>query len=420
LGLVLIGIVLAAGDGKRLRPLTETKPKVLMPVAGKPVIYYPLDVLSRLGIEEVYVVVSYMKDVVIENVKEITDELSINVKFIDQGNALGTGHAVKKVVENVLDDAVIIYGDLYLNSSTVSNALKKAVEKRFNVVVGVVVSNISKYGKLVVDGEKVLEIVEKPSENGTGVANAGIYFVKSKVLELVNELRKSPRGEYELTDIISIARSKGEEFKYVSISLSDWQDIGYPWDLLKANKIALEKLALRKVMGDVSPYATIKGHVYIDEEATIKGATYIEGPVYIGKEAVIGPNSYIRPYTTILSKVHIGFSVEVKESIVMENTHAEHLTYIGDSIIAENVNLGAGTKIANLRFDNQTVKMMIEGKRVDSERVKLGAVIGGYAKTGINVSIMPGVKIGSYSIIYPGVTVYRDVPSKTIVKTNWI
>ncbi|MEM0026443.1 MAG: sugar phosphate nucleotidyltransferase [Ignisphaera sp.] len=417
---ILIGIVLAAGEGRRLRPLTETRPKALIPVAGKPVIYYPLDLLARLGIKEVYVVVSYMKELVVKSVKSIANELSIDVKFVDQENTLGTGHAVKKVADKVLDDAVIIYGDLYINPVSVSNSMKLSIEKKVNTLVGVRVSNISKYGKLVVEGDKVLGIAEKPAEGGEGLANAGIYFVRSNILELVNDLKTSPRGEYELTDIVSIARDRGEEFKYIMIDSSDWQDIGYPWDLLKANRLALEKLSEKKVLGDVSAHSTIKGYVYIGEGATIKGCTYIEGPAYIGDEATIGPNAYIRPYTTILNKSHIGFSTEVKESIVMEGTHAAHLTYIGDSIIAENVNLGAGTKLANLRFDEKTVKMIIEGTAIDSERRKLGAVIGGHVKTGINVSIMPGVKIGSYSIIYPGVTVYRDVPPKTVVRKDWI
>ena len=103
----------------------------------------------------------------------------------------------------------------------------------------------------------------------------------------------------------------------------------------------------------------------------------------------------------------------------MEHVHASHLSYIGDSVVGEHTNLGAGTVLANLRFDNKNVKVIVEGKRIDTGRRKLGALIGGYVKTGVNVSIMPGVKIGSYSVIYPGVTVYRDVPPRTVVKDIW-
>jgi bifunctional UDP-N-acetylglucosamine pyrophosphorylase/glucosamine-1-phosphate N-acetyltransferase len=416
----LLGIVLAAGIGKRLRPLTETKPKVLMPVAGKPVIYYPLKMLSLLNVNEVYIVVSYMKEAVEDCAKKLANELSLNVHFITQEKELGTAHAVKTVIEKVLDYAIVAYGDLYINPEHVANMLKPVIEKKRNVITAVEVSNISKYGKLMVSEDRVLKIVEKPFEGGKGLANAGIYAIKDSTLKLVEEIKSSIRGEYELTDLIEIANSRGEGFNYIVIGSEEWQDIGYPWDLLSANKMALKNLSQKIVLGDVDPHATVKGAVYVDEGAVVKGCTYIEGPAYISHDAVIGPNAYIRPYTVIMPKAHIGFSVEVKESIVMENTHAAHLTYIGDSIVAENVNLGAGTMLANLRFDEAIVKVYVEGRKVESGRRKLGAIIGGYVKTGVNVSIMPGVKIGSHSIIYPGVTVYRDVPSKTIVTKDWL
>lgn len=417
---LMIGILLAGGRGRRLAPLTETKPKVLLPIVGKPVVYRPLSLLKRLGVSKVVVVVHYMKDMVVDYIKRISNELYIDVDFVDQGSELGTGDAVKKAIDRGLEDAVIIYGDLYIDIDVVSHSLLKLMNKETNFVCGVYVDDVSRYGSLIVNGSKVIDLIEKPTEGGKGVANAGIYILRSKVLELVNEIGVSSRGEYEFTDIIKIGRVRGYEFNYISIDPEHWHDIGYPWDLLEVNRIELSKIRERVIKGDVDFCTMIKGPVIIEDGAYIKGCSYLEGPVYIGKDVSIGPNSYIRPFTTVMDGAHIGFSVEVKESIVMEKTHAAHLTYIGDSIVAENVNLGAGTILANLRFDNKTVKFSINGKRIDSKRSKMGAVIGGYAKTGVNVSIMPGVKIGSYSIIYPGVVVYRDVPQKTIVKETWI
>jgi bifunctional UDP-N-acetylglucosamine pyrophosphorylase/glucosamine-1-phosphate N-acetyltransferase len=415
----VIGVVLAAGKGSRLRPLTETRPKVLIPILGKPVIQLHLELMKRLGVEKVVVVVSYLKEQVIEKTKEVSEMIGVEVEFVDQVKELGTGHALKTVTEKVEDDMVVSYGDLYIDLELVANTLLNIVHRKDNYVVGVDVEDVSNYGKLILEDDIVIGIQEKPSERVSGVINGGIYIIKKNVAKLVNEIKVSPRGEYELTDIVSIARSKGYVFKIVKISRDSWQDIGYPWDLLKAVKLELSKIKGKIIKGDVENLVTVKGPVVIEEGAIVKGATYIEGPVYIGKEVSIGPNSYLRPFTAIGEKTHIGFSVEVKESIVLENTHVAHLTYIGDSIIGENVNLGAGTIIANLRFDNKTVKMTIEGKRIDTGRRKMGAVIGGYVKTGVNVSVMPGVKIGSHSIIYPGVVVYRDVPPNTIVDRDW-
>jgi len=417
---VLIGIVLAAGKGKRLHPLTETRSKVLLPILGQPIIYRHIDLMKKLGVEKVVVVVSHFREKVIEVVKDIANDIGVDVDFVDQKEELGTGDAVKVVLRKYEDDAVISYGDTYIQPTKILPSLIDVVKRRDNYIVGVEVDNVSRYGKLVVDGDRVLSVIEKPSEGGRGLINAGIYVIKSSVLKLVEEIALSPRREYELTDLIYIANKKGYTFRFIKIENEWWQDIGYPWDLLKSIKLELSSIKSRVIKGEIEHGVTIKGAIVIDEGAIVKGSTYIEGPVYIGRDAVIGPNSYLRPYTSIERESHIGFSVEVKESILLEKTHAAHLTYIGDSVIGENTNLGAGTIIANLRFDEKTVKVSVDGIRIDTGRRKMGAIIGGYVKTGINVSIMPGVKIGSYSIIYPGVTVYRDVPPNTTVDRDWI
>lgn len=415
----MIGIVLAAGKGRRLRPLTETRAKVLVPILGHPILYRHVKLMKKLNVEKIVIVVSYFKDKVTEVAKNIAKNIDIEIDLIEQEKELGTGHAIKTVLTSYEDDAIISYGDLYIQVEEIEPILFEVVKRRDNYVVAVEVDDLSRYGKLVTSDNFVLDIVEKSSEGGRGLANAGIYVVKRDVLKFVNEIDVSPRGEYELTDIISLANKKGYRFKFVEINNECWQDIGYPWDLLKAVKLELGRIKSKIIRGDVDQGVVVKGAVIIDEGTVVKGSTYIEGPIYIGKDVTIGPNAYLRPYTSIERECHIGFSVEVKESIVFENTHAAHLSYIGDSIIGENVNLGAGTLIANLRFDERTIKVDINGTKIDTTRKKMGAVIGGYVKTGVNVSIMPGVKIGSYSTIYPGVTVYKDVPPNTIVDRDW-
>lgn len=415
----MIGVILAAGKGRRLRPLTETRPKALLPILGKPLISYHISLLKRLNVEKIVVVVSYLKEQLIEKAKELANTLAIDIEFVDQKTELGTGHALKTVVEHYEDDMIVVYGDLYLDVDGVSKVLLDVVNRGDSYILGVEVDDVSRYGKLVTDDDTLMKIVEKPLERSRGLVNAGIYVLKAGIVKLVSNIGLSPRGEYELTDLVEIARGKGMKLKVARICDSCWQDIGYPWDLLRAVKLELSKYKEKIVCGKVDSSTTIRGTVIIEENASVKGSTYIEGPVYIGKNAVVGPNSYIRPFTAIEEGAHIGFAVEVKESIIFEKTHAAHLTYIGDSIIGEGVNLGAGTLIANLRFDGKTVKMNIDGVRIDTGRIKMGTVIGGYVKTGVNAAIMPGVKIGSYAIIYPGVVVYRDVPPNTIVDRDW-
>lgn len=417
----MIGIVLAAGKGKRLQPFTETRPKPLLPVLDRPLIAKPLEMLRNLGISRVVIVVSYMKEVVIQSVRALADEMGIDVVFVDQREELGTAHAVKAALKNYEEDSVVIYGDLYVDPKSVARTLNPLIEERRHdmVVVAARVDDVRRFGKLVVSDGKVLDIVEKPEEREAGLVNTGIYIVSTPVLKLVDFIERSPRGEYEFTDIVRIARSHGFEVRYVEIESGSWMDVGYPWHVIEVNKLELEKRATRIIRGDVEPNTTVKGPVIVDEGAEIRSGSYIVGPVYIGRDVEIGPNAYIRPHSVVLAGSRIGFSVEVKESVVMEHAHASHLSYIGDSVVGEYTNLGAGTVLANLRFDNKSVRVTVEGKRIDTGRRKLGALIGGYVKTGVNVSIMPGVKVGSHSVIYPGVTVYRDVPPHTIVKNIW-
>lgn len=151
-----------------------------------------------------------------------------------------------------------------------------------------------------------------------------------------------------------------------------------------------------------------EGKGYIHPSAKVLEYVVIEPPYYIGKNAIVGPFAHIRPYTFIGDDCHIG-KPEIKASIILDNTNIGHNSYVGDSIIGKNCNLGAGATTANLRFDKENVKISYHGKRIDSGRKKLGAIVGDDVNVGINASIMPGVKIGSGCEIGPAALVDRDL-----------
>jgi bifunctional UDP-N-acetylglucosamine pyrophosphorylase/glucosamine-1-phosphate N-acetyltransferase len=203
----------------------------------------------------------------------------------------------------------------------------------------------------------------------------------------------------------------------INLPKGSWLDIGLPWNLLDANKIALASLQT-SIEGNVEDGVQIHGSVKISKGARIRFGTYIEGPVWIGSGSDIGPNCYLRPSTSIGANVRIGNACEIKNSIILDSTHIAHLSYVGDSIIGERVNLGAGTITANIRFDKKNVKVEIKDKRIDSGKRKFGAIIGDDVQTGINVSLMPGVKIGSSAWISPGLTVNENVESGLFLKTK--
>jgi bifunctional UDP-N-acetylglucosamine pyrophosphorylase/glucosamine-1-phosphate N-acetyltransferase len=266
------------------------------------------------------------------------------------------------------------------------------------------------------ENEKAVKrIIEKPAlgEAPSNLANAGLYVFSKEIFGKLKRTKASVRGEWELTDSLSLLIKDEKAVLATKISKGDWIDIGRPWDLLEANSWVLKRME-HKVYGTVENGAHLIGPVTVAETARIRSGAYIEGPTFIDEGSDIGPNCYIRPCTSIGKNVRVGNACEIKNSIIMDQTHVGHLSYVGDSILCERCNLAAGTITANLRLDDEPVKMFVKGEVVDTGRRKLGAILGDNVKTGINALLMPGVKVGTNSWIGANFTVHRDLPANTI------
>jgi bifunctional UDP-N-acetylglucosamine pyrophosphorylase/glucosamine-1-phosphate N-acetyltransferase len=245
------------------------------------------------------------------------------------------------------------------------------------------------------------------------LANAGLYAFSTEIFEEIRQIKSSVRGEWELTDALSLLVKDKKPVLATRISKADWIDIGRPWDLLEANSWALKRME-HAVYGNVENGAHLVGPVTVAETARVRSGAYVEGPTFIDEGSDIGPNCFIRACTSIGKNVRVGNACEVKNSIVMDYTHVGHLSYVGDSILCERCNLGAGTITANYRLDAGTIRMVVKDKVVDSGRGKLGAILGDDVKTGINALLMPGVKVGCNSWVGPNFMVDRDLPANTI------
>lgn len=404
-------IILSAGEGTRMRPLTLTKPKTMLPVAGKPIMQYNIEILRDNGITDILLITGY-KEEIVRNYFKDGSEFRVNITYQKQTNLEGTANAIS-YGKNFIDDSVIVLnGDIILNNDIIKEIISKYnSEKPDTLMVVKEVEDPSSFGVVEINDGIVTNIIEKPKleEAPSNLVNTGIYVFNSDIFDKIEKTEISSRGEYEITDSISL---QIEDNKIVKAYLTDkdWIDVGRPWELIEINEKLLKNVK-RELRGVVEPGATIHGEVFLDEGSIIKAGVYIEGSVYIGKNCDIGPNSYIRGNTYFGDNVHIGNAVEIKNSIIMENTNVSHLTYVGDSIIGSNCNIAAGTNIANLRFDDKTVKTKIKNQKEDSGRRKLGAIIGDSVKTGINSSFSPGVKVGSNTSIGSGVLLYEDVGS---------
>lgn len=403
-------IVLAAGKGTRLLPITSNRPKHLLEVGGKPIIKWLLDDLVGTEIiDEIIIVVNYKSELIIEEVKTWYKEG--NITFLHQEEPLGTGDAVDSALNStIIDEPFLVANGDILITDTVSLFLEKyKAGSRDGAILGAHVDEPNRYGVLEVLDDNLSSIIEKPeTADPNSLINGGLYIFPAESKKIFSELAFSERGERELTDAISQLITQGISMQVIE-TIEKWMDVGYPWHLLEANEYLLKKYShTYEKLGTIEDGVHLLGDVHVAKTARIRSGVYIEGPVFIDENADIGPNCYIRASSYLGKKSRVGNGCEIKNSILYKNSHAAHLSYVGDSIIGENSNLGAGTITANLRHDGGTIRVNIKDKRVNTGRRKLGVIMGDNVKTGISVQFLPGVKIKSNKWLNAGEVIIRD------------
>ena len=372
----MLAVVLAAGEGTRMRPLTYKAPKVMLPVEGKPVLEHIIRACVEAEIKQLIIVTGYLEEI-IKSYFGDGHHFDAQIEYASQNQQFGTAHAIAQVKDFVEQKFLVLNGDSLVSSSTIK-ALAHTLEDKTAVIAVKEVANPQQYGVIEVSGDEVVRIIEKPKKPLTNLANLGIYGFDPAIFDAIDMTLLSSRGEYEITDSIQLLIDQRYDVGYLNVP-DMWIDIGTPWDLLNANEILLKGIGT-EIDGAVEPFATIIGEVKIGEGSIVRNGSYITGPVVIGENCDIGPNCDLRPSTSIGHRVKVGHAVEVKNSIIMDDTKIGHLSYVGDSIIGRRCNFGAGTLIANLRFDEKNIKV----NGVDTGRRKLGVVMGDDVNTGIN------------------------------------
>ncbi len=399
---MLKAVILAAGNGLRLRPLTIARPKPLMRIIDKTVLEHNLDSLKGI-VNEVIIVVGYKSEMIRDLIKD--NYRGIKIRYVVQEEQLGTGDAAKKASEFIDDKFILLNGDdIYFKED-----IKKCIKRNPSILLGKV-DNPSNFGVVECQEKFVKNLVEKPEiVPEQSLVNTGLYYLDKSIFDL--RIEKSSRGEYEFTDYIR-GLILNERLSYHETDR--WMPISYPWNLLSANEKLLSGIK-RNIAGSVEKGALIKGAVVVEKGAVIGFNSYLEGPVYIKKGALIGPNAVIRPKTIIGEESQIGSGVEIKNSIIGDKVNIRHLSYIGDSIIDDYCNIGAGTILANLRFDKKHVFAIVKGKKVDTERIKFGSVVGEKTEIGVNSSLMPGVLVNPGTRIKPHSLVKRNDEENQLV-----
>jgi len=390
-------VILAAGEGTRMRPLTDGTPKPMLPVADRPLVAHTADAAVEAGVDELVFVVGYRADAVRAYFGE--SYRSVPVTYAVQSEQLGTAHAVRAARDALSGPFAVLNGDDLYDRESLAALL--------SVDPGAVgtyeVEDPRPYGVFDLDGETVTGVVEKPDDPPSNSVNVGAYVFPAEAREWLG-VPKSQRGEYELTDVLERVI---ERRTVRSVPIERWLGVGRPWELLEANEWKLATLD-RDLAGDVASTADLRGSVVVEAGATVEPGVVIEGPVLVRDGASVGPNAYVRGATLLGEDTHVGNGVEIKNSVVRRGTNVPHLSYVGDSVLGQDANLGAGTTVANLRHDDEPVGLTVKGERVSTGRRKFGVVVGDGARTGIDTALNAGVTLGSGAQTDPGETVLRD------------
>ncbi|MBM2826205.1 MAG: glucose-1-phosphate thymidylyltransferase [Dehalococcoidia bacterium] len=330
------GLVLSGGRGTRLRPLTYTGAKQLVPVANKPVLFYVLEDLVAAGITDIGVVVGDTGDQIEAAVGD-GSRFGSRVTYIHQEAPLGIAHAVKIARPFIGDDSFVLFlGDNLVRDGIVPLVESFKASDVNSLIVLKTVPNPSDFGVAVCEDGAVVRLIEKPADPPSNLAVIGIYMFDHHVFEAVENIRPSARGELEITDTIQYLIDKG--LKVMPYHLEGyWTDTGKMDDMLEANRWVLEVIEPR-LEGSVDEESTIHGKVVLEKDCHIINSV-VRGPAIIGERTII-ENCYIGPFTSIYHDCVIT-DAEIEHSIILEDCRIEAGGQrIVDSLIGRNVEIG--------------------------------------------------------------------------------
>lgn len=388
----MISIILAAWEWSRLQPLSNTIPKPMIQIFWKSIVEHNLESIYQF-VSEIIIIVKYKKEIIMQTLGN--DYKWTKITYIEQNNEKWTGAAIRGITIKK-DEILILNGDSIFDKKDLENIIHFswywALVKR--------VEDPSKYWVYKQNSQWLAtEIIEKPEIFVWDLANIWVYKFNEEIIEISKNIPLSKRWEYEITDSINDFLKK-DNFHLLEVS-GAFIDVWYPWDILTANKHFLDRLEESKIDGTIESGVTIKWKIILEAWAILKSGTYIEGNVYIGKNTSIWPNTYLRWSTVIGENCHIWNAVEIKNSSIWNKTNVAHLSYIWDSIIWNNVNIGGWLITANLRHDKRDIQVMVRWKLVNSHLYKLWVIIWDNTKTGIKTMTYPWRIIQNDSFTIP-------------------
>jgi UDP-N-acetylglucosamine diphosphorylase / glucose-1-phosphate thymidylyltransferase / UDP-N-acetylgalactosamine diphosphorylase / glucosamine-1-phosphate N-acetyltransferase / galactosamine-1-phosphate N-acetyltransferase len=393
-------VMMVAGKSTRTYPLTLTRPKPLLPIINRPMIYFNLDQMVGL-VDEVILIVGYKKNM-IENL--LGEEYKgISIIYQEQRDQLGTGHAVLQSAPHIVDRFLVLNGDDLF--------ARVDMEKLINYSYGALampVANPQDYGVMTTnDKGQLAKFVEKPKQFVSDLVNVGCYILEPDIFDILEDLKPTERGEIELPDAV-LRVTRNEPVQVVSLA-GFWLPTGYPWYMLTTERYLYDHYPLEfAVRGKVESGASIQGKVAIGARSVVKSGAKISGPVTIGEGCTIGNGAVINAYPSIGNDVMIGENSVVEGSIVFEKVKIGKNVTVSHSVIGEKVMIGDNCQLQSTPNTGKTVQSHVKDKMVDSGLPKFGATLADTVVLGTNVKIASGVKV------WPG----KHIGDNAIVDTD--
>ena len=386
-------VILAAGEGQRLRPFTVNRPKVMLSIGGKPILEYVIESLAQCGIRRIVLVVGYRKEQVLDYLGS-GERLGVEITYITQERQLGTAHALFQAKAITDTEFLVVAGDNLIEADTVAQFANLKPE----AVLVKRVDNPARYGVVTIEAGVVKSIVEKPKLPESNVINTGIYAFTTDIFSFIE-------AELDIPDALNKMLAQGYHVNAVETG-GTWLDVVYPWDILSLNDAVLRQMPA-KLGGTIEPRVSLKGQVSVGKGTVIRSNSYIAGPVVIGHSCDIGPNVCLLPATSIGDNVVISPFTEIR-----------------NSVIGSDVNIGPGCIIENSVIDRGCI---IKGHftacsgqtevKIDDEHhpVDIGAMLGEGCKLGNSVVAQPGVIVGNHCQIQALKLVSGRLPDRSLV-----
>jgi glucose-1-phosphate thymidylyltransferase len=332
----LKGLILSGGAGTRLRPITHTSAKQLVPVANKPVLFYGIEALVDAGVKEIGIIIAPETGDEIREAAGDGSAFGAQITYIVQDKPAGLAHAVLTAEEFVGDSPFVMYlGDNLLRDGLRGLVSTFIDDEPHALILLTPVDDPQSYGVAELDGERIVRLIEKPKDPPSNLALVGVYLFTSAIFDAARSLEPSWRGEYEITEAIQVLIDDGHKVQS-EVVRGWWKDTGQLADMLEANRLVLEELETR-LDGEIDEDSRVEGRVVLEEGASLVRSV-VRGPAVIGAGARI-EDAYIGPYTSIGEDVHVRRS-EVEHSIVLSGSVVEDLgTRMEASLLGRNVKL---------------------------------------------------------------------------------